>query len=640
MNNHRIIITALLTSTLLAACSTDDLLPALSEKGNAVQLSATLEEVKVVTRTGPEPVTPTAENPYYLYYTKSSSDATVPRKFENDFTTSSGIYWDDVKPFSETGKSNTAFQLTNVPSGGTYPSDSNKDIQWGEAKGWQTPLTFRLKHQMAQFSVILIDKTNNGQGSLDPVNPVYKDVNVLISGISKDAKSFDPTTGKVEATVREKEVVLYSKKANESGTPGSDGIKYASGPVYYPPQAFEQKAGIRDSLRITCGRYTYKVEVPQTMTGSTETTTALRAGEHLTLTITLKDEDVKLNATLAGWETVTAENMPLNRVFNIASLEELKDFALAVNTGFDFKGMIVRITKEISFTYSEYGTNKLLDNINIGTKSHPFRGIFDGNSYTITNRGLLGTNYSGSLFGYTDGATLRNIKFEAPYVKGQGALAAEANNSVILGCEINNGQIDATGECTGALVGKATGTTTLTNCYVTKTTVTGNGRNQIGGLVGSTEGSISHCFATGDVTGGALVGGLAGKTSGVVLNCYAWGNISGTDYVGGMIGMTQSSVRNSYAAGTVSGSNNEKGGLLGNIGFGGEVKYCFWNKAAFGPGTDDNKGGGAVNLNDTDICFGFDFISGTEDVLNLLSTGYPDTWQVSSGGNKPIFKYK
>ena len=627
MNNHKIVLTALLASMLFAACSTDEQLPAPTEKGNEVQLSAVLEEVKVVSRAAAKPIEPSVVAPYYLYY-ETSSNASVPKEFTGNFASSSGVYWDDVK-LDASG--NATFQLTNVAKGNIYPSESDKDIQWGAATGSNTdpatPLAFTLTHRMAQLSLVLIDKTNSGHGS---ISDTYKDVKVAISGLSKDARSFDPKTGKLEVTPRETEVTLYEKGADEIGTGVTGGIQYSSATAYYPPQEFKQSADKRDSLRITCGKYTYTVEVPRVVTGSTESVTALCPGEHLTITITLQDEAVDLKATLAPWEDVVAEDMPLNRVFNIASLEELKDFALAVNTGYDFKGMIVRVTSPITFTDSD-----ALYCFNIGTKNHPFRGIFDGDGKEMKNFGVSGTNHVGSLFGYTDGATLRNMTFAAPYVTGRGVLVAEANNTVIIGCQTNQGVVTADGENTGALVGKATGTTTITNCYATETIVTGSGNNYIGGLVGSTEGSITHCYATGAVTGGTFVGGLVGKTAGMVINCYAWGTVAGTDYIGGLLGTTQSSIRNSYAAGTVTGTGDDKGGLLGSIGFGGDVDYCFWNKAAFGGSSEDLKGGGVVNLYIKDRCHGFTV--GTDDIVSKLNTNYIDVWKQGTTDKKPIF---
>lgn len=641
MNRNKILTVAVLASTLLAACSTDEQLPQLPDTGKEVCLSATLQEREVMSRAGLVEVNPTFTNPYYLYYVSSTSTpsgATVSKKFEAAFGNASGVYWDDVQPATD-AKANTAFQLTNVEDGKVYPA-TDKDIQWGEKKGWQTPLDFELKHKMAQLTLTIVDNTNGGAGSVGLSNPIYKEVKAVITSLSKDAEAFDIKTGVVTSTPREKEVVLYTLP-----TPAPSGTTYTS-TAYFPPQTFNKKGiadgeagAVRDSLRITCGKYTYTVAIPQKMTapdgvGTKEEPAALREGEHLTLTITLTEETVGLTATLADWEEIQAEDMPLNRVFNIGSLEELEDFALAVNTGYDFKGMVVRLKKDISFTVSN-----TLHCFNIGTKSHPFRGLFDGGNVELAGLGASGqgNTYSGSLFGYTEGATLRNICFEAPYVNGQAVLVAEAKNTVIMGCTTNDGAVTGGKSDAGALVGKATGTTTLTNCYVTGTAVTGG--NNVGGLVGSIEGSITHSSATGAVTGKNNVGGLVGKTSGFILHTYAWGAVKGDANVGGLVGTTNATVNNSYAAGTVTGVDVNKGGLLGSIGFGGVVKNCAWNKVAFG-GTEDKNGAGLVDLTSTtaDNNGNFDF-SGTGSILTKLNTGTASSpvWKEEGVTKKPTF---
>ncbi|MEG1544045.1 MAG: GLUG motif-containing protein, partial [Tannerellaceae bacterium] len=384
-----------------------------------------------------------------------------------------------------------------------------------------------------------------------------------------------------------------------------------------PPQAI-----IGETLLITCGKYTYTVAMPQTMTGSTTspTTTCLNPGEHLTLTVTLKETEIKLTATLTDWETVTAEELPINRLFNIASIEELKDFALAVNTGYDFKGMVVRLTNNISLSGSD---------IHIGNAQNPFRGIFDGNGKSLSDMGTTTSSYAGSLFGYADGATLRNVTFSSPYTQGQGVLVAEANNTVINNCTINGGEVNGTTNYTGALAGNLSGRSSITNCYITGTAVISTG-DYVGGLVGKTEGSIAHSFATGTVTGGYFVGGLAGSAGGDVRNCYAWGDVRGSNNVGGLMGVTNSTLSHSYAAGTVTGTGQDKGGLLGSIGFSGKATNCYWSNT-------DTNGAGVVNLTTDTENNCAKFVLGADIIKGKLDTSNPNVWTKDTSSNKPVF---
>ena len=66
----------------------------------------------------------------------------------------------------------------------------------------------------------------------------------------------------------------------------------------------------------------------------------------------------------------------------------------------------------------------------------------------------------------------------------------------------------------------------------------------VGGIVGSTSGSMTNCYSTGVVRGGSCVGGLVGSNgsysysvrSGSVTQCYSTAAVSGWDWVGGLVG--------------------------------------------------------------------------------------------------------
>ena len=49
------------------------------------------------------------------------------------------------------------------------------------------------------------------------------------------------------------------------------------------------------------------------------------------------------------------------------------------------------------------------------------------------------------------------------------------------------------------------------------------GWNNLGGLVGTNEGEIINCYATGNVRGNQMVGGFIGGNIGAITNCYAIG---------------------------------------------------------------------------------------------------------------------
>jgi hypothetical protein len=105
----------------------------------------------------------------------------------------------------------------------------------------------------------------------------------------------------------------------------------------------------------------------------------------------------------------------------------------------------------------------------------------------------------------------------------------------------------------------------------------------VGGLVGYNGGTVSNCYAMGNVTGGWNVGGLVGRNDGTVSNCYAMGNVTGDSDVGGLVGSNFGTVRNSYSTCSV----NDKSDVGGLVGYGVEyhVDDSFWNTETSGQST-------------------------------------------------------
>ena len=93
-----------------------------------------------------------------------------------------------------------------------------------------------------------------------------------------------------------------------------------------------------------------------------------------------------------------------------------------------------------------------------------------------------------------------------------------------------------------------------------------HGNDYVGGLAGNNDGSIINSYSTGRVSGSNYVGGLAGNNGRLINNSYSTGQVSGVEYVGGLVGYNYSSeIINSYSTGTVkaTGSDASVGGLVG-----------------------------------------------------------------------------
>ena len=147
----------------------------------------------------------------------------------------------------------------------------------------------------------------------------------------------------------------------------------------------------------------------------------------------------------------------------------------------------------------------------LGKESSQFGGVFDGLGYTIDGLTIdRGSETYVGLFGYNNG-TIRNV---------------------------------------GLINGSVTG------------------ESNVGGIVGSNEGTVSYSYNTGSVSGNMNVGGIVGYNDRTVSYSHNTGSVSGDMNVGGVIGNNGSKVSYSYnAGGSVNGQTNV-GGVIGNNNYG------------------------------------------------------------------------
>ena len=228
----------------------------------------------------------------------------------------------------------------------------------------------------------------------------------------------------------------------------------------------------------------------------------------------------------------------------------------------------------------------------IGNGTAYFIGKFHGAGHVIKN---LYINRSAAdivgLFGYIRSAIIDSF----------GVLNANITGGSCTGCIVgaNDGTITdcyATGNVAADSNGYAGGITggnggRIINCYATGS-VTGN-YGKTGGLVGSNSGMIANCYATGNITGNhSCVGGFAGASVGTIANCYASGNVTGNNScIGGFVGENYdgATTRNCYAVGNVTGSGNDVGGVAGlNTD---SISNCYWDTQVTGQasGCGDNE---------------------------------------------------
>lgn len=162
----------------------------------------------------------------------------------------------------------------------------------------------------------------------------------------------------------------------------------------------------------------------------------------------------------------------------------------------------------------------------IGTSDNSYTGQFDGQGHTIS-----GIYFSDStadnvgLFGYTrGGADIYNVGIVNSYIEGKNCVGG------ILGRNNNSG-------------------VNVQHCF-SEATVIGN--EGVGGIEGSTYGGkIINCYNAGSVTGSKFVGSIRGRntnSSGAMDNCFNVGEVigRGTDNIGGIRGDGNGTISNCY----------------------------------------------------------------------------------------------
>ncbi|MBP3627407.1 MAG: hypothetical protein J6J39_05150 [Clostridia bacterium] len=163
------------------------------------------------------------------------------------------------------------------------------------------------------------------------------------------------------------------------------------------------------------------------------------------------------------------------------------------------------------------------------------------------------TKWQAGLFGYTDGATIKNIAVlnadvtntvlgqnagnpdysrnpGSDQTQSAGILIGTAENTTVIGC-MSSGKVNAKSNNSGGLIGYSN-EGSVSNCYSTAS-VTSSGFWYAGGLIGSCNTNVSCCFATGDVKGspteacnGGLLGQVVEDSTVMVTSCYSTGNVS------------------------------------------------------------------------------------------------------------------
>lgn len=256
----------------------------------------------------------------------------------------------------------------------------------------------------------------------------------------------------------------------------------------------------------------------------------------------------------------------------------------------------------------------------IGTNyDNSYKGTFDGGGHTITWLTVTTYDKYAGLFGWLNSAgTVKNVVME--------------------GVQITNNHSSG---FAGGVVGNSWGT--IENCSVSGSV---NGEVYVGGVVGKqTSGSMTGCSSSATVKGTVNVGGVAGESWGSMTACYATGNVTleiypGKDISGG--GVVGFKGGNSVLACYATGNVNSKGSSTGNVHIGGLFGYkyataiaCYWknNKEQ---GIGYNKEGivtEATKVDGTDVTW-----QKAVDAMNTALQNAGSEWRYELNGALPTLR--
>lgn len=213
----------------------------------------------------------------------------------------------------------------------------------------------------------------------------------------------------------------------------------------------------------------------------------------------------------------------------ISNETQLRAFAQYINEGNNCEGKIIKLSKDIQLNTNE-------EWVPIGKVATPFKGTFDGQSHTIKglnfqrgNKNNESLSYVG-LFGYTNKATIKNIKiadsnFNIEYVTSTDILNSIINGEVDIndtGLTLSDNKesytIDLKYKYLGGIAGYIDNNSFIDNCII-EDNVNINGLGYIGGIAGfSRSSTIKNCINKSQVSAFATAGGIVGDVDGELIN--------------------------------------------------------------------------------------------------------------------------
>lgn len=244
------------------------------------------------------------------------------------------------------------------------------------------------------------------------------------------------------------------------------------------------------------------------------------------------------------------------------------------------------------FGNTRYATIKDVKIVANGIVGNDSVGVLSGSDYAPTfsnvsisvSNDIVGNDHVGALSGSSSGGKYSNVSVAVSKIQGHsyvGGLVGSIYSSKLSGCTVTV-TIIGSGDYVGGLIGMTYYSSTISNCHVNDSKITGNDR--IGGacggiMVGYNGLPMFDCYIHANITGCNKVGGICGENENnpnilSMTNCGYMGDISGISYVGGLIGfctktdplnyyVSRDFLNGCFAVGSISATDDYVGGLIG-----------------------------------------------------------------------------
>ena len=191
-------------------------------------------------------------------------------------------------------------------------------------------------------------------------------------------------------------------------------------------------------------------------------------------------------------------------VVEISTVDQLKAFRDAVNSGNQYAGKTVKLTADLDLSSESNWVP--IGNL-VAYPGQSFNGVFDGGGHSISNLTCTDNTpehaVAGLFFSFENGTikdlTVKNVDIKSTHFAG-GIVAYTSDKPTIENCHVIGGTISSTpekvdgsydnGDKVGGIMGYATAGSTIDKCTVQDVTITAY--RDMGGIIGYSDGNVTN----------------------------------------------------------------------------------------------------------------------------------------------------